>query len=175
MRRRNYLQAFAIALALLGLIALYALEFRYFNRMLHASGLVGWSLLAGALIGALLGYRFRHRGEDRVERVQIYLFFIVLTALFMPLFASLSNRLLAMQEPRQVPVEFVKEEGRYANRFGIPEQDTVQADQYFIFFYKDGGIYRIKSESPLYPGKERGDTITIPLQRGLWGYELVSW
>lgn len=174
MKRRNYLQAFAIVLAVLGVIALYALEFRYFNRTLHAAALVGWSLLAGALLGALLGYRFRHRAEDQVERVQIYVFFIVLTALFAPLFASLSNRILAPEEPRQVPVEFVKEEGRYANRFGIPEQDSVQADHYFLFFYRDGGIFRIKSETPLFPDKERGDTISIPLQRGLWGYEVVS-
>lgn len=173
MERPNYLKAFAVVLLLLGGVVLYALEFRYFNLTLQVRSLVLWSVAAGVVLGAFLGYRYQRKTREQVEKIQIYAFFILLSAVFMPLLGSLSNRLLSLSEIAPVPVEFLQEEARYADRFGITKGDTVRPNEYFLFFYKDGDIHRIKTTTPEFSGKERGDTILLPIRKGLWGYEIV--
>jgi hypothetical protein len=172
-KNRSYWTALAITLGLLGLVVLYVLEFPYFDRTLNVRSLIGWSVAIGVLLGAWLGYRFRHQAGDLTEGIQLYVFFIVMSALFMPLFGSLSNRMLTWRKAVPVPVEFIDQEARYASRFGLIKEVEVKLNQYFIFFYKDQELYRIKSDVPLFSGKVQGDTVRLPMKRGLWGYEVV--
>ena len=173
MKRSEYILYTAIALGLVGLIALYVLEFDWFNRTFHAKTLVLVSIIAGALLGLGLGYRFREKGEDLTGRVQIYVFFTVLCALFMPLFASLSNRLLSPYPEREVPVEFIGEEGYYANRFGLVKGEMPEPTGYYLFFYHEGELHRITNDRPLFPDQERGDTVRLNMRKGLWGVRYV--
>lgn len=170
---RSFWTALAVALGLLGLVTLYVLEFRYFDRTLHVGSLIGWSVTVGVLLGSALAYRFREKAGDLTERIQLFVFFIVLSALFMPLFGSLTNRLLSWRETRNVAVEFIDQEARYASRFGLMEEEKATPNQFFIFFYKGDELYRIKSDEPLFATAERGDTVPLPMKRGLWGYEVV--
>ena len=164
-----------IATALiLGLVVLYVLEFRYFNRTLGFGRLLWWSLPVGAAVGAALGYRFRKQGGDRLERVQLYVLFIVLCTLFAPLFASLSNRLLSPRAARSVSVEFAGVEPRFSSRFGVMEEEKPAANQFYLFFYYDGQLHRIRTDSLRFPEAERGDTVQLMLKRGLWGKEVVQ-
>lgn len=163
-----------ITALILGFVVLYALEFHYFNRTLGFGRLLWWSLPVGAAVGAGLGYRFRKQGSSRLERVQLYVFFIVLCTLFAPLFASLSNRLLAPQAARSVPVEFAGVEPRFSSRFGLMEDEKPVANQFYLFFYYDGRLHRIRTDSLRFPEAVRGDTVQLMLKRGLWGKEIVQ-
>ncbi len=161
-------------LFILSLVVLYALEFRYFDRTLGFGRLLGWSLPVGAVLGGLLGYRFQRQGRERLERIQIYVFFIVLCTLFAPLFASLSNRLLSWRSPRPVAVEFAGTDPRYASRFGLTKDEVPEANQYHLFFYRDDRLHRIKTEAPRFPEAEQGDTVVLNMKRGLWGFDIVQ-
>jgi len=172
-KRHPYVSGFLGTVLILGLIVVYALEFRYFDRTLGFGRLLGWSLPFGAAAGWLLGRRFQWQGRDRLERIQLYVFFIVLCTLFAPLFASLTNRLLSWRAPRSVAVEFAGAEPRFSSRYGLMEGEAPEANQFYLFFYHDGGLHRIKTGGLRFPEAERGDTVGLTMQQGLWGYEIV--
>ena len=173
MKKADYLTYGLIGLGFIGLIVLYVFEFEWFNRTIHAGGLVRWSLLAGGLLGLALGYHFREQGEDLTGKIQIYIFFVALCAIFMPLFGSLSNRLLSFQQPAPVNVEFVKEEPYYAALYGLMEEEKEQPTGYYLFFFYQQEIHRIDHKQALFPNREPGDTIPVTLIKGLWGFEMV--
>ena len=174
MKRNAYLLGFGAVLLVIGLIVLYVFEFRFFDRTLEFNRLFVGSMLLGGVAGFLLGYRFRGAGRELIEKVQLYVFFIVLCALFAPLFGSLSNRLLSWRGTRDVSVEFVNEEPRFASPYGVIIDEPLEANRYYLFFYKDGVLYRIKTDTLHYPDLESGDTIVLPMRRGLWGFDVVG-
>lgn len=174
MKNRPYLIALAVTVALLGLIVVYVQEFSVFNRTLHSSRLAVGGLIAGVILGAVLGYRFSRQANDVTERLQVYVFCIVLSALFMPLWASLTNRWFPRQRARPVPVEFIEEQARYVDRFGPIKGEQPKPNRYVSFFYYQGKLYRIQTDTPRFAGHERGDTVLVGMKRGLWGAEVVE-
>lgn len=173
MRTKDYILYTAAALGLIGLIVLYVLEFDWFNRTITLKPLIIGSLVVGALAGLGTGYRFRALGEDLVGRIQIYIFFTVLCTLFAPLFGSLSNRLLSPFPAREEAVEFIKEEAFYADRFGLIESEKPPPTGYHLFFFYRGELHRIINDHPHFSDRERGDTILLPVRKGLWGVAFV--
>jgi len=171
---RPYAYALLLTLLIVGLIVLYVFEFPYINRTLHGGRLVLGALLTGAILGGFLGYRYRHQAADLTEQVQLYLFFMVLTALFMPLFASLSNRLLSWQPVQQVTVEFVEEDSRFVSLYGLTKDEQMRPNRYYLFFYYQGELFRIQTNTPLATGLEQGDALQLPLKKGLWGFEVAQ-
>ena len=162
-----------VILALLGLPFLYAIEIEYLNRTLHAGRMMMVALIIGLGIGTFLGYRFQKTATDSVGRIRTYAVSIVLSGLVLPLLVGLSNRLLSFYPVQAVRVEFVEESPRYSNRFGILPDERVQANAYFTFFYKDQSLYKIQTRQSLLPDAQRGDTVTLPMKKGLWGFEFV--
>jgi len=108
------------------------------------------------------------------ERIQVYTFCIVLSTVFMPLLGSLSNRLLSPYSPESRTFEFVKEEAYFADRFGMIKGELPQPSGYYLFFYRDGHLERLSTKEPLGEGLEKGDTLSLTIKKGLWGFEWVK-
>ncbi len=166
--------ALLIVLSVVGLIALYVLEFRWFDRTLNMRSLALYAMGAGALLGAALAWRFSRQAQSLVERVQLYVFFIVFCTLFAPFFASLSNRLLSPHGIHPRAVEFFEQRAYLADRFGLTKEEEIEPTGYYTFFYYEGQLRRVKSKLPLLPLEiKRGQRVELLMKKGLWGYDVV--
>ncbi|MCO6476271.1 MAG: hypothetical protein J5I94_06605 [Phaeodactylibacter sp.] len=166
--------ALLIVLSVIGLIAFYVLEFRWFDRTLDMRSLALYAMGAGALLGTALARRFSRRSQNLVEKVQLYVFFIIFCSLFAPFFASLSNRLLSPHAPRSEPAEFFEQRAYIAGRFGLIKEEEIKPTGYYTFFYYEGQLRRVKSKLPLLPlDMKRGQSVELLMQKGLWGYDVV--
>lgn len=171
--RLEYLKYGGLGLLFIGLIVLYVFEFKYFNLALGIKPLILGSLLVGLLLGMFMGHRFRKTAEDLTERIQIYVFFVAIFMVFMPLFASLSNRLLSFSTIQQTEVEFVEQNAYYSSRMGVIKGEEIKPNSYHSFFYHKDKLYRVKTQSPLFSSELEGrETVVIPIKKGLWG---VPW
>lgn len=162
-----------IALAFVAIPVLYTFEISHLNQTLHAGQMMMIALVIGLVIGIVLGYRLQKNSTDTVERMRTYAACIILSALTLPLLVSLSNRLLSFRPTQRVQVEFVEESPRFSNRFGAFE-NAIQPTSYFTFFYKNSELLKIQTSESLFPDAKRGDLVTLPLKRGLWGFEFVA-
>ena len=165
--------AFFLVLPLIGVIALYVLEFRWFDRTIDMRSLALYALAIGAAAGTTLGWRLSRQGRNSVEKVQLYIFCIVTCTLFAPFLASLSNRLLSPYPARPRPVEFFDEQAYLSDRFGLTKGEQIEPSGYYTFFYYQGRLRRVKSRKPLLPGTEKGEMAELYMKRGLWGFEVV--
>ena len=164
---------FTLSLVMLALVVVYVLEFYYFKRTFEVRQLLLYGALAGVLLGAVLGWRFSRVVEDSVERIQVYVFCIVLAAIFMPLLASLSNRLLSTHPVQWEDVSFIEEKSYISERFGILKGEEVNPAGYYLFFERKGEMYRIDNRHKMGVAMKRGDIFQIPVRRGLLGYSWV--
>ena len=168
--KAEYLKGTLGFLFLMGLIVLYAFEFKYFSNTLEVKSLVVRSLLFGFLIGGVAAYFFTKDYTDLLERLKVSMFFIILIPLFMPLFGSLSNRLLSFEEKEKTEVEVFAQQVYGASRFGNVK-GQINKDGYYLFFIKDSKVYRVKTKNLLFPNAQKGDRVTVNFKKGFWGYE----
>jgi hypothetical protein len=166
-----YIRNILIGLLIIGLIILYSLEFSYFGNTFGFRDLLWKALLLGGLLGLLLGYLFQRKIVQPLEKVQILIFFTLLCLIFMPLFASLSNRLLhfGKTEVQKYPLFHLK--SFISDRFGLIKGDDMSPDGYYLYILKDEQIVRITTRDPRFEQLERGDTVRLKIRKGLWGYE----
>lgn len=169
----EYLKYGFIAFVFLGLIVLYVFEIPYFHNTFAAGNLVLKSLCTGLFLGAVLAYRFSSSAQDLTETIQLYVFFIIICMVFMPLLGSLSNRLLDDQQAELREVEFVDEVPFYASKYGILEGEKLEPSGYYCFFYHNARLERIKSDKALFFEKTRGDNVEIFVKKGFWGFEYM--
>ncbi|MBK7872979.1 MAG: hypothetical protein IPJ74_21070 [Saprospiraceae bacterium] len=163
----------AIAFGLVGLIVLYVMEFKYFNRTFQANIMTLWSIVIGIIIGILLSRRFIKSADDFVDRIRIVLLCTVGIAIFMPLFTSLSNRLFSFYDIKMIPVEFVESEAYVGSRFGVLNNEKVEPTGYRTFIYRDTKLLKILTEEALFPDAQRGDSVQLSVKKGFWGFEFV--
>jgi len=97
---------------------------------------------------------------------------LALGAFAIPLFASLSNRLLARKAAPE-KVEFVKLEPFLTAKFELKEEGY-QPDGYNFFFVRNQAIQHVKITQPLYKDTPRGDLIDIPVRKGLLGFDVLD-
>lgn len=171
--RKEWIGYSALGIGLIGLVALYVLEFKHFNRLLEAKRLALWAFAVGAIIGSSIGYRIARDFHDLTEKIQMIVFFGVLVTLFMPLFSSLSNRLLPLSS-ELMEVEFLEEKPFYADRFGLIEGEKPPPAGYHSILYFNGDMHDFSTKQAKFEGLERGDKTSIRLITGLWGFKLVE-
>ena len=162
-----------IALALLALVVVYTFEFYYFQRIFHVKQLLLIGALIGAGVGTVFGWRLSRVVEDSVERIQVYVFCIMLAVVFMPLLVSLSNRLLSPHPVQWEDVVFFEEKPYISDRFGILKDEKVKTTGYHLFYSREGTMYRMDNRHKMGVSLKRGDTFQIPVRQGLWGFSWV--
>ena len=92
----------------------------------------------------------------------------------MPLLLSLTNRILSPFPVVEEKVEFVKASAYIGSRFGIHKGQSVKPDGYHIFFIRNNRVERIKAKENPYPGIRKGTEVSLPVQRGLLGFDFVK-
>lgn len=181
MNLKSKLLIFLGVLAIFGVIALYINEFKWFQNYLHPQNMILGSLLVGVLVGVLLGFRFQKKGEELVDKIQIWTVCLVVTLLPMPLLASLTNRLFAEQKPYETQVQFWQE-SKHIISGGIrmplilfQEGNKRDVVGYFIFLIIDGEMVRVESKTSRFSEINQGDTVTVPIKHGLFNVDFVEW
>ena len=164
----QYVQGILGTLFVLGCIVLYGFEFKHFSNTFGVKKLVLWSLAIGAIAGGILAYFVTKSYDDLLEKFQVYVFFVILTALLSPLVGSLSNRWLSFAEKEKIEVELVSQSTYTKSRFGNVK---TKKDGYFIFFVKGNKIERVKTKELFFPNVQAGDAISIFTRKGFWGFE----
>ncbi len=171
---KTKLLVFAAILAVLGTIVLYVLEFQWFQNYFRAKRLVMGALAAGLVSGLTIGFLFRKKADEQVEKMQLWAACITLPLLLMPLLASLTNRLFA-QQPKPTPVEFWEEKAFTMNRYGQLKGQRPDTSGYYIFVVKEGEMVRLESDEPVFLTAQKGDTVLLPVRKGLFGVAFVDW
>lgn len=161
-----------LAVVFFAIPVLYAFEINYLNRTLHARQLLLTALVIGWAIGSALGFWWQKKESDSVGKIRIFAACLLLSALVLPLGASMSNRLLSFQAVHVVQVEFVEESPRFSSRFGVGE-NAFQPTSYLTFFYLGDELLKIQTSESLFPNAKRGDLLALSLKKGFWGFELV--
>ncbi len=161
-----------VALALIGLIVLYVFEFWWMDNTIEVEGLVLYALVVGAVLGAALGWWLSRHVVESYERFRIVVLWMFLAALFAPLAASLSNRLLAGRvEWREL--EVVRVEQFAQSRLGFMKGEKVQPEGYYLFVLWGEGLERFRFRRLPEPLPRRGQKIEVPVRHGFWGFEVV--
>lgn len=181
MSMKTRILIFVGTLALFGVIGLYLHEFQWFQNYLHPQNMILGSLALGLLVGILLGFRFQKKGEELVDKIQIWTVCIVVSLLPMPLLASLANRVFAAQKPVETQVQFWQT-SKHIIRGGVgksyllvQEVNKLDVVGYFIFLIVDGEMVRVESKIPRFEQARQGETVTVPIRKGLLGVDFVEW
>ena len=161
-------------LGVLGIGLLYSFELNWFDRTMDMPRLVLYALLAGGAVGGVIARRKVHPDNDLTDRVQIYLLFIVIGFVLAPLLACFLNHSIAPGSTKDLAVEFVEEKAYYASRTPPIKGEIVKPTGYYLFFYYDDKLRRIKNRESYFGEQERGDDIRLPITKGLLGFSYVS-
>lgn len=169
----EYVKYALITAGIIGLFILYAFEFTYFNRTFYIQRLAIIAIILGMVMGAVSAWRLQKWATSQLERLQLYIACILFAAIFMPLFASLTNRLLSFHPVEKLPVEFVEEKPYFNSRFGITSEGQARPSSHRSFIYWKEDLLGLQTETPLFSEAKRGDTIQLAIKKGLWGFEFV--
>lgn len=181
MSLKSKLLIFIGVLAILGLVALYIHEFQWFQNYIRPQSMILGSLVLGLLGGILLGFRFQKRGEEQVDKIQIWTVCLVVALLPMPLLASLTNRLFAEQKTYETQVQFWQESKHIISGgirmpiFLLQDGNNRDVVGYFIFLLIDGKIVRVESKTSRFADRNQGETVIVPIRHGLFGVDFVEW
>ncbi len=180
---REYLFYGGAGLLLLALVIAYGVEIRHFKDLLHPGRLMGYSALAGLLLGIGLGFVLRAALEKRrgrrfepLERVQIHIITFLLCMFFAPLFASWLNRSLASKEVVWLPFVFYREEAFYSNRYGLPKGEKPEATGYHLYLFDQDieETHLFTLPVPVAKGLAQGADIKLPFHRGALGVYILD-
>ncbi len=166
-----YIRNVAIGLTAIGLVVLYGLEMGRFNNIFNVRTLAWISVLIGIIISGFLAWKYQPNTSTILEKFQWYVFVVVLSAVFSPLLASLSNRWLAYDSNKPKAYEVYKVRGYKANRFGMIKGEKMSIDGFYVFLIKDDKIVRITTKKAKFGELQKGDSIYINIRKGFWGYE----
>lgn len=167
-----------IGLIILGMVAAYTQELPIMMNYLQVGTFWQTGLLIGLLVGIatllFLFFRTNLVPDDVVAKMRWSSSIIFTSLLLCPLFLSWTNRLGIPKENAQaIPVIFESELARFTSRFGNPNGVKQQANQFILFFFKDGQLYRVNGPHPFFPGAQTGDTIPLKINSGRWNYQWV--
>lgn len=171
---KDHLKAVIVGLSFLGFIVLYVFEFQHFHNMFQVRSLLLASAIVGFLVGGGISWYLTKGVKEAYDRMRITVGVTILTIVFMPLLLSWINRLLVFRTPTEEKVEFVRQEGFSASRFGNYQGKNPEADGVYTFVIRDGELKRLKSKNPIFPFALEGDEVTIRVLKGALGWEVVD-
>ena len=161
-------------LCFIGLFTAYVFEFQWIENTFDAGELIWKSIAGGVLAGLGLGWFLRKKADDFVSRIRLWSACILLPAFFAPLIGSLTNRLLSPYPRQPQTFEFWEEKPYAAELYGFLEGEKIEPDGYFVFIIRNGKLKRFNSKIQRFQGIQRGETIELPVKKGLWGFEVMK-
>lgn len=169
---RPRLLALLAVLVFFGLIWLYVREFAVLSNTIGAKNLVLGSVLVAALLAAAALWRWRERFKPWERHIPEVLFVLIFSVLFAPLFGSVLNRTLGKTGHQSF--EFVSETPYIASNYGILKGEKLKPTGYYLTVKERGRAlrFRYKTQS-YYPLTKPGETVLLPVRRGLFGYRVV--
>lgn len=155
------------------LLWLYVREFRYLSNTIGVKWLVIGSMLAMSLLITTILWKFRERFSPLERHLPEVLLIFVFCLLFAPLFGSLLNRGLGSPRPRSF--EFVAETAYFASGYGILKGEKLKPTGWKLQVNDSGKILRFQYKKQAYfPLSKPGDVIMLPIQKGLFGIEVME-
>lgn len=170
---KDRLKFTGIGLVVVGIIVICVLEFKWFQNTLAVKQLVAIFAVIGAIFGVVVGHFFAQNTNDSVEKMRWYLIFLTLGGLLLPVFGSMTNRLLSFSNYKNQPVELFEQKGFIAD-VGIIQGQSLKPDGYFTFVILDGNLERLKSKEILYPNAVKGDLVDLKMKKGLYGFWVIK-
>ena len=175
MLKLNYrIAAWGIVLFMIFLIASYVHEFDYIGNTINSEDLIWKSLALAFIIGNYIGWRFHQRGEEQVDRIRIWSAAILLPLFFAPWLGSFTNRIISERSTTYQMMEFIDEKPFAASAYGFLKDEEIKGDGCYLFVFYKNKIHRLKRPTCEFYQKSNGDQISLPLKKGLWGYEFIS-
>ena len=149
----------------------YVFEFKHFSNTFGIESLIVRALVFGFVMGLLGGFYFSKNLKDGLEKLQMYVAFVFLGLLVIPLLASWINRALSSNQLVYETVVLERQQVYSQSRFGQVE-GKLQTDGYYVFFIKDRKLERIKTSKLLFPkDTPKGTRVDLPIRKGGLGYD----
>lgn len=162
------------ALLIFGLIFLYTKEITFFQNTLNLSRLLVSAVLGGLVFGAVLGWFLGKERKERIEQFQLFLGVTVVSVLLMPLLLSRINRQVSTKTTTE-EMQLIRMETFAGSRFGNLAELKENPDGFRAFLNRNGTIIRLQKEDPPFPEDKVGKQVSVPVTRGILGFELVNW
>jgi len=170
--KAEYAKGIFGTILIIGLIVGYTFEIPHFSNTFGIKSLILSALGLGFVIGLLCGWKYTQDNKNSLEKFQITVAFIFLGMVVMPLFASWINRVLASNEVKVEPLEFVSQQPFSQSRFGAGV-GNLKVDGYYLFFVRNKNIERVRTKGILVSEDvAKGAVIGIPIRRGSLGYDI---
>ncbi len=174
MTKLNYkLLAWIAVLAIIGIMTIYVFEITHLSNTLDAGNMVWKSILIGLLIGLVIGKRLLNPYAELVDKIRTWTINLFIPILFLPLIASLTNRIFAIGEVKLTQFEYIEELAFSSSAYGFLKDEKVKPTGCYLFVFHNGEIKRFKQSTCKYWGTKRGEMINLKVARGLWGYDIV--
>lgn len=157
-----------IGLLLVGMALGYALEFQVWLRSFGVWIYFAFGIPLGMFLGWLASKHFRQQASDGVEKFQVSALVMLPIALILPLLFSWSNRLFPRGEEVKKGI-FWEEKPYFSSRYGLLKGEQPQPSGYYLFIKDREKLIRIRFDQPSGFGLNRGDSLDLVLEVGLWG------
>lgn len=167
------LLAFAAVILLFGLIWLYTREFPVFTNTIGTGKLVLGSMIFGALISGGVLFGFRNRLSPAERHLPEIASTMVLSIVFMPLFASLINR--AGGKVSHESFEFVSEKPYISSNYGVIKGEKIKPSGIRLIVQEQGKqhLFQYKQQE-YFPLTEPGERVMLPMRKGLLGFRVLE-
>ncbi len=171
---RFYIPALGSVVFFFGLVYLYSKEFAILSNTVGALRLIFGSMLVMVLLGAGLLWWFRERFTPWARHVTEIALVLTFSVLFAPLFGSLLNRGLGRSETQSFT--FIAETPYIASGYGFMKNTSLKPTGYFLEVSdRSGQRLRLRyKKQAYYPITQPGETILLPVRRGLFGIRVVD-
>jgi len=164
--RFKLLALFAV-LAFFALVWLYVGEFAVLFNTIGARWLILGSMLVALLAASGALWLWRERFTPWERHTPEVLMTLVFSVLFAPLFGSLLNRAFGKNDFQSF--EFVSEMPYLASNYGILKGEKIKPSGWFLIVKERGRRLDFKYKTqPYYPLSHPGDTILLPVRKGLF-------
>lgn len=153
-------------------IGLYVREFPVLFNTIGARDLVLGSLFAAVLAAGGILWYLRERFRPWERHLPEALFALVFCPLFAPLAGSLLNR--SIGKTAYEPFEFIAETPYVASGYGLLKGEKIKPGGYILTVREKGRGLQFKYKKQVYyPLTRPGETILLPVKKGLLGFRVV--
>ncbi len=155
----------------IALMTLFVFEFHWFSNTIEANRLITYSIVIGILFCGVISYFLLKNVEDFLDRIRTSLLILFIGITITPLLASITNRLATSNPIEYQTFVFVEEKPK--GGFYVLSNKKQAPEAYFLFVMKNGAMHRFRSSKPNFVTTERGEEISLPVKKGLFGFEVV--